>query len=155
MTNSVTIRNAELFFKNFSGRVDNYNRDGRRYFNVYIDDPAVAQQMNEEGWRIRVRQPRDPSEPVRNYIKVFVSYRYGTPKIIRRLNGVDYFLNEDTVGILDSDVITEALVQFHPASKDKAPDGLYSAYLDQMVAFVEEDEFQKAYKDILGENGEA
>ena len=150
MNNSVIIENAQLFFKNFSGRVDNYNRDGKRYFNVYIDDPEIAQQMNEDGWRIRVRQPRNEGEVARNYIKVFVSYRFGNPDIIRRVNGVDYALGEDQVGILDGDIITSALVQFHPASKDKSPDGLYSAYLDKMVAFVEEDEFDKKYREIIG-----
>ena len=36
--NKLVIDNARLIFKNFSGKGDNYNREGDRNFAVIIDD---------------------------------------------------------------------------------------------------------------------
>ena len=151
--NELVLTDAELLYTNFSGRIGQYNRDGKRYFNVYVDDPEIVNKLTEDGWRVSIRTPKTPDEPIRHSIKVMVSYQFEPfPVIIRVVNGAEYYLDETTVGQLDKDRILKALVKVHGSGKKNSPDGKFTAYLDKMVVECEEDPFDTEYRRMFGED---
>ena len=48
----LTIKNAKLFSRNFSGKEGKYNPEGRRNFCVFIDDIKAAEDMERDGWNM-------------------------------------------------------------------------------------------------------
>ena len=66
---NIEIENATILFRNFSGTESKFNRKGDRNFCVVIEDPALAQRLNDEGWNTKILKPRDPQESVRYYLK--------------------------------------------------------------------------------------
>ena len=45
----LTIKNAKIFARNFSGKEGKYNPEGRRNFCVHIDDIKAAEDMQRDG----------------------------------------------------------------------------------------------------------
>jgi len=79
------IENGRIIYRNFSGAASDFNHEGDRNFCVFIDDPEVVAQLQELGWNVKIRKPRDEQDDVAHYIKVNVSYRYKEPKVVRHI----------------------------------------------------------------------
>lgn len=133
----VCIENAELLpgqFKNFSGRESQFNRAGDRNFAVFIDDKEVAQRMIDDGWNVKIRQPRDEDEEPRYYIIVAVSFKVRPPKITLITGRKQQQLTEENVGILDDAEAKNVDLILHPYLWGPLPDGKsgVKAYLKEM-----------------------
>ena len=101
VTENITIENAHILFRNFSGRESKYNRAGQRNFCVYIDDPDLAQRLIDDGWNIRVREPRDEGEPPRHYLQVAVSFDNIPPTIYMLTKRKKVKLDEESIATLN------------------------------------------------------
>jgi len=55
---SFKIEDAELIFRNFSGKAGKYNVDGERNFAVLLPED-VAQQMLADDWNVKWLEPRE------------------------------------------------------------------------------------------------
>lgn len=145
--NKLVIDNARLIFKNFSGKGDNYNREGDRNFAVIIDDPNAAEDLADAGWNVRPLVSKDPDEEPTHYIKVKVSFKVRAPKVRLLSNHKQVFLNENTISSLDFAKIEECGVVISPYMwKVNGKRGI-SAYLDSMYAKIEDDPFADKYAD--------
>lgn len=142
---NLIIENGQLVFKNFSGEGGKYNHPGDRNFCVYIDDLELVDRLNGEGWRVKIRQPRDEGEPVRHYLKVNVSYKFGGPKVFRVINRQPFECFEDTIGELDKDVILSADLVVAPSHWENNGESGISGYLRSMYATIETDPFYDKY----------
>lgn len=139
------IENANLMwgsYKNFSGRATKYNRQGARNFCLIIDDPAMANQMMEDGWNVKIRAPKSDDDVPTYYISVNVSYGnsyFGDPSIVRMTSTTKVELTEDTVGQLDEDEILSADVVIRPhRSTDDAGNTRIKGYLKEMYVHVQD-----------------
>lgn len=145
--NKLVIDNARLIFKNFSGKGDNYNREGDRNFAVIIDDPSVAEDLADAGWNVRPLVSKDPDEEPTHYIKVKVSFKVRAPKVRLLSNHKQVFLNENTISSLDFAKIEECGVVISPYMWEVNGKRGISAYLDSMYAKIEDDPFADKYAD--------
>lgn len=100
--NSLIIENAHLIFRtNFAGIAQGeYDHEGKRYFNVEIEDEELRDTLLNDGWT--VKSWTDNKEITHYYIKVIVRFDPYPPSVFLLNNGVQTQLNEHTIGQLDS-----------------------------------------------------
>lgn len=142
--NKLAIENAKIRFKNFSGRDDGENPTNRREF-VLVLDADTAQQLIDEGWNVKVREPREEGDEPDYSIKVCVKFGNYPPTMYLVTSRGTTLLNEDTVGQLDSAYITNCdliVTPYHWSYHGK--EGI-KAYLKTGYFTIEEDEFAHKY----------
>lgn len=141
---NVSIENARICFRNFSGKAGTFNAEGIRNFCVILDD-RLADQMKEDGWNVKYLKPREEGETPQPYISVAVSYRNIPPKIVLVTSHGKSVLSEDTVGTLDWAEIENVDLIFSPYPWEMNGRSGIKAYLKTMYVTISEDEFESKY----------
>ena len=123
------LENAHIGRRNFSGEIKTDFDTGKRYFNVYLEDLKLVDDLNRDGWSIHEYLPKGTADTylqsdrncksldgkelmdyVKNtnpsdlvyYIPVEVKFSPVPPTMIKLINnGVQTVLTEDTIGCLD------------------------------------------------------
>lgn len=144
--NNLSIENAKITFRNFSGNEGKYNDAGERNFCVFIDDPKQAQALLDDGWRIRVLMPRNPDDDPRHYMQVKVSFDNYPPNIYMITRKHKVRLTEETVGSLDyADIASIDMVLRPYAWTNARGESGIKAYVKTMYVTINEDEFAAKY----------
>lgn len=142
----VTIEDARIGFKNFSGAPDRFNKDGgKRSFCIFLE-ANQAENLRTRGWNVKALPPRDEEELPQDYIQVAVAFQY-PPKIVLISNGKRTFLNEATVGLLDKIGFASADLSITPYNWEMNGRTGVKAYLKTLYVVMEEDEFERKYAD--------
>lgn len=150
VNDNLTIENARLLFRNFSGRESKYNRAGQRNFCVYIDDSEYAKQLIDDGWNIRVRPPRDDGDEPRYYMQVAVSFDNIPPTIYMITKRKKTRLDEESIDSLDFAEIQSVDLTIRPYNwiiqeGTKNEKSGVKAYLRSMYVVIDEDELAEKY----------
>lgn len=142
--NDLSIEDARIIFRNFTGRQSKYNAAGNRNFCAVVDS-ETASKLTDIGWNVRILAPRDDQDDATYYIPVAVKYGYMPPKIklITSKNQVD--INEDLVDSLDYAEISSVDMILHPYNWEVNGNKGIKAYLKTMYVVLEEDEFAEKY----------
>lgn len=140
-----TVEKAQIIFPNFSGREDQYNREGNRNFSILLD-PDIADQLAADGWNVKTLKVREEGDEPQPYITIAVSYKIRPPQITLITSTGRKMITEDMVEALDGmefsnvDLICIASHWSRPNG-----DSGIKAYLKTMFLTLEEDELQRKY----------
>lgn len=149
----LTIENAELRFKNFSGKEGKFNAKGNRNFCILLN-PADANDLAAEGWNVRTLKPRDPEDEEIPYIQVKVNYDgFSKPIIwlVTEINGKPVKknkLDKDGIDILDWAEIKSVDLTVRPYHYDVNGKKGIKGYLKSMYVTIAEDRFASKYIDV-------
>lgn len=127
--NRIVIENAEITFRDFSGR-----RYGIGSFGVAIE-PDLAAKLKADGWNVKPRKQYgdDPDQEERYFLPVTVRWDKFPPKIIMATKRNEVFMDEQTIGTFDN-------AEFETVNLVITPSKQMRAYLKRMYAVVAEDE---------------
>ena len=148
------IENAEIRFRNFSGKEGKFNAKGNRNFCVLLN-PDDADSLMAEGWNVKYLTPRDPEEERVPYMQVKVKYD-GSSKpptiwITTEINGRPVRKNkleEDGISALDYAEIKKIDMVIRPYNYDINGRQGISGYLKSMYVTIKEDPFAERYIDV-------
>lgn len=148
---NLTIRGAKLILKNFQGKVNEYNKDGRRTFGILLSDED-AEAMLQDGWGVKFLKPRpdDPEQYQQPWLKVEASYRNFPPLVYLITSAGKVRLTEETIGQLDWTAIDNVDIIINPYYYEPFagnPAGI-KAYLKTLYVTVQEDDLAAIYADI-------
>jgi hypothetical protein len=145
----VTIENAQIRWRNLSGKEGRFNKPGDRNFCVFLD-PEMATTLIEEGWSVKQAKPREDGDPPQDYIQITVKYTTNSrpPRIVMITKRGRTSLTEQEINILDWAEIETADLIFRPYNWDVNGKQGVKAYLESLFVTVKEDELELKYADI-------
>lgn len=153
----VTIEDARIFFKNFSGREGQYNQEGDRNFGVALPED-VAEVMAKDGWNIKHLRARDEGEVPQAWVPVSVSYKNRPPRIVMIANRFDResgefvkvrtTLPEELVEMVDYADIAHVDLILNPYAYNVNGRAGIKAYLKSIYITINQDELERKYAAI-------
>lgn len=142
---NLVIENAQIMFRNFGGREQQFNSAGDRNFVVFLDQD-LAEQLKKDGWNVKQLRPREEDDVPQDYMQVAVGYGKGRPPrvvVITSKNRVD--LGADEVEILDYADIKNIDIVINPYSWEVNGNKGIKAYLKTAFVTINEDELELKY----------
>lgn len=150
--NTVSIEDARLIFKNFSGKEGRYNPKGKRNFCLYLSEEAV-EDFESDGWNVKHFTPNEnypDSNELEGYLKVNVNFseRGIPPRIVLISSKGKTTLSEEDINILDWCEAENIDLTIRPYDWEINGDTGRTAYLTAIYVTIVEDELDKKYSDI-------
>lgn len=142
---NIEIEGARLIFPNFSGRGDQYNREGDRNFGVVIPDTELALTLQEDGWNIHALRPRNEGDDPTYWLPVAVKYGDYPPHIYMISGRKKVLMDEKTIGLLDDVEIECVDAIIRPYNWSTAQGSGVKAYIKTMYVVCRRDRFAAKY----------
>ena len=95
------IDDAKIIYRNFAGVGSKFNREGDRNFAVLIEDEALAEQLTNDGWNVKIKLPRDEDDSPFMYLPVKVKFNERGPSAYLKIGRNMTRLDEESIACLD------------------------------------------------------
>jgi hypothetical protein len=149
---NITLEDARIVFRNFSGKEGQYNREGDRNFSVVLDD-EMADDLEKDGWNVKRKPPREEGDENFNHLSVTVSFKGRPPRLVLISYGGGETprrttLDEETCDILDwADMKTVDMIirPYEWAVNGKTGT---KAYLHAIYVTINEDLLERKYAGV-------
>lgn len=142
----VQIDDARIVFRNLRGEGSKYNREGDRNFAIIIPNQEIADSLIEEGWNVRINDPRDEGDAPFMFLPVKVKFNAKGPNVYLRTGNALNKLNEETVGMIDEIDILSVDLDIRPYDWDVNGKTGRTAYLHSMQVTQESDRFADRFR---------
>ena len=138
------VEDAQIIFRNFTGKEGQYNREGDRNFAVILEQD-VAEKMLEDGWNVRYLTARDEGDKDTTYIQVAVNFNNRPPRVSMITSTNRTQLDEGTIDILDwAEIETVDLIARGYEWTVNGKSGV-KAYLQSLFVTIQEDDLERKY----------
>lgn len=142
----VQIDDARIVFRNLRGEGSKYNREGDRNFAIIIPNQEIADSLIEEGWNVRINDPRDEGDAPFMFLPVKVKFNAKGPNVYLRTGNACNKLDEETVGMIDEIDILSVDLDIRPYDWDVNGKTGRTAYLHSMQVTQESDRFADRFR---------
>lgn len=143
----VTLDSVRLVFRNFAGEERQFNAAGKRNFAVVVDDER-ADLLEEKGWVVKRKPPREEGDPNFNFVPVTVSYKGRPPRIVLVSSRGRTTLDEATCELVDYAEIDSADIILRPYDWEVNGNRGRKAYLKTAYIIIHEDDLDLKYADL-------
>ena len=148
VTENLEIENAVIGrggYRNFAGEKSQFNKDGKRTFVVILDE-ATGRDLEEKGWHIRWREPRNDDDEPAALLQVEVKFGDYPPRVMLISGGNRTLLDESNIAILDTAEISRADLIIRPYNWEVNGNSGTKAYVKAMYITLEDDDFGGRYR---------
>lgn len=145
---NVVIEDAQVLFRNFAGREQQFNSAGDRNFCVILD-PKQAADLKDQGWNVKELRSREEGEEPKSYLQVSVNYGKGRPPqvvIVTSKGRID--LGADEIPMLDFADVQNWDIILNPYEWEVNGNKGVKAYLKKAFVTLNEDELDLKYADV-------
>ena len=150
---NISIDNAQIRFRNFTGEPTKFDKaGGKRTFSVILD-AEMADKLREDGWNVKSWEPEGADEPI-YHLPVEISYKIYPPKIWMISGNKKTMLQEDTISALQYAEFTKVQLIIRPYCWEVNGKSGIKAYVKAMYVTIEEDEFEKEYRNFEDDDEE-
>lgn len=132
---------VRIIYRNFSGEGSKFNRDGDKNFSVFIDNMELANDLIEQGWNVKIREPREEGDEPFAHLPVKVKFNDRGPRIYLITGNRRNELDEESVAILDNIDIACIDMDIRPYDWEVNGKTGRTAYLHSMRVVQEVDRF--------------
>ena len=126
------IDDARIVYRNFSGVGSKFNREGDRNFAVVIPDEDLAMRLQDEGWNVKIKDPRDEGDSPFMYLPVKIKFNDRGPIFHLRTGKNQIKLDEESISCLDRIDILAADMDLRPYDWDVNGKTGRTAYLQSI-----------------------
>lgn len=126
------IDDARIVYRNFSGVGSKFNREGDRNFAVVIPDEDLAMRLKDEGWNVKIKDPRDEGDSPFMYLPVKIKFNDRGPIFHLRTGKNQIKLDEESISCLDRIDILAADMDLRPYDWDVNGKTGRTAYLQSI-----------------------
>lgn len=141
---NVTIENAKIAFRNFSGKGGKFNREGDRNFAVLLDS-NIAKNLESDGWPIKYLDPKEDGDVETPFMKVKVAFGQYPPNIFVVTSKGPTRVTEESINMFDWAEITNVDMIIRPYEWDVNGKTGVSAYIKSLYITIYEDELELKY----------
>lgn len=150
---NISIDNAQIRFRNFTGEPTKFDKaGGKRTFSVILD-PDMADKLRDDGWNVKSWEPEGADEPI-YHLPVEISYKIYPPKVWMISGNKKTMLQEDTISALQYAEFTKVQLIIRPYCWEVNGKSGIKAYVKAMYVSIEEDEFEKEYRNFEDDDEE-
>lgn len=143
----VTLEGVRIVFRNFAGVEKKFNEEGKRNFAVVLDE-EYADAMEEKGWVVKRKPPREEGEEPFNFIPVTVSFKGNPPQLVMISSRGRTTLDQETAELLDYAEIDSVDVILRPYDWEVNGNRGRKAYLKKIYVIIHEDELDLKYAGV-------
>ena len=141
------IENSRIIYRNFAGLGSKFNREGDRNFAVIIPDEETKDLLVENGWNVKIKNPREGYEDEGPFMFLPVKVKFNSrgPGIYVRSGDSVTRLSEETVDMVDEIDIASVDMDLRPYDWDVNGKTGRTAYLQSIEITQNVDRFGARY----------
>ena len=141
------IDDAKIIYRNFAGVGSKFNREGDRNFAVLIEDEALAEQLTNDGWNVKIKLPRDEDDSPFMYLPVKVKFNERGPSAYLKIGRNMTRLDEESIACLDKIDILSVDLDIRPFDWEVNGKVGRTAYLQAIRVTQDVDRFAESIED--------